>query len=415
MVRLKWSRVELEVHILVVLAFCGVAITFSSNAAGLQCASAELALQCGLSWEGVGCLQVPLISGSSVWLEWHAPCNSVSKGGVKVTELRRHPFIGEWVILCPESVRLPNQGVGDGCRYCSSNELDSGGDSRSPDDEADGKGTWVPKVVTASPPLFNIDLEIEKRPAGICDTMKPAGIHEIVIDSPHHDVPFEDLPDEVVYNLLDRLRCRLDELRHDERLRHTLIFKVQGKVAKNRSHPCWQIVGTPFIPTAIKQELKNARYYYSYKERCVLCDYLKEEIAAGKRLVFANDAIAAIAPFASRFPYEVWLLPKRHCADFSHAQVDEIEALGSSLKTILKAISSLDGIHGYIVSIHSAPYRRGSKDAWKTLEVDYHWHIEARPEIDPLNGLGASGGFKLNPISPEKAAHDLRNHIASLA
>ncbi len=316
-----------------------------------------------------------------------------------MTELRRHPFIGEWVIICPEKQIALSDGASDGCGYCSSSESEDGfGEG------ALGKGAL--RIVPASPPLFNKHYELEKMPAGICDAMKPAGVHEVLIDSPSHEIAFEDLSEIQALKILKILQGRLTDLSEDQRLKYTFVFKVH-KSKPHASHSCWQIVGTPFIPAPIKQELKRSRYYYGYKERCLLCDYIKEEISEGERIVINEASVVALAPYASRFPYEVWLLPRSHCADFRLAEDDEILGVGKSLRSLLNALRYINGTYGYIIGLHTAPYARES-DAWKTLELDYHWHFEIRPMVDPINGLSASGGFHLNPISPEHAASRLR-------
>lgn len=327
-----------------------------------------------------------------------------------MTELRRHPLIGEWVIICPEKSSNRKSGASDGCGYCSSNEAQTVDEANGFGQGALGKGTF--RIIPASPPLFNKDHELEKMPAGICDRMKPVGTHEVLIDSPEHSIALEDLPERKVCEILETLKQRLNDLAEDHRLKYTFIFKVQTALPQG-NHPCWQILGTPFIPSPVKQQLKRAKYYYAYKERCLLCDYMKQEISDGERMVVNDNSVVALTPYASRFPYEIWMLPKSHSEDFRKVQAEDLRALARALKSILLAIRQLDGTHGYVIGLHTAPYTRGD-EAWKTLALDYHWHIEIKPMVDPINGLSASGGFHLNPIPPEEAAQQLRGLIPSI-
>jgi UDPglucose--hexose-1-phosphate uridylyltransferase len=243
-----------------------------------------------------------------------------------VAELRRHPVSGEWVVICPERNMPIGPGEGNGCIFCPGREnltgsevyrLSCGGES--------GNSGWCVRVVAESPPLFHIEGDFSKKAAGLCDCMEAIGAHEILVESPYHETEFEDLAERHMALILGVLKTRAADLAGDARLRQVLIFKVRTTAAS--AHPRWHIVSTPFVPGSIKEELKGAAKYFSYKERCVFCDYIRQEQKSVARIICEDDHAVAISPFAARFPFEVWVLPRRHSADFKTIGRDEIDGL----------------------------------------------------------------------------------------
>jgi len=325
-----------------------------------------------------------------------------------VAELRRHPVSGEWVVICPEKNSSERPDEGNGCIFCPGNEdltgrevyrVNGGGDSDSPG--------WCVRVVAESPPLFHIEGDFSKKAAGLCDCMEAIGAHEVVVESPAHDTEFENLSEQQIASVLSVLRIRAADLARDDRLRQVFIFKV--RVTDSSSHPRWHIVSTPFVPGPIKEELKGSARYFSYKERCVLCDYIRQERKSGARVVCEESHVVAISPYAARFPFEVWVLPKRHSPDFEAVEKDEVLGLARILKRVTTAMVKLPKSHGYVINLHTAPLRKPKPGAWETIDRDYHWHLDLRPRLDLLNGLKESGGFHVNPVSPESAAQTLRD------
>jgi len=323
-----------------------------------------------------------------------------------VAELRRHPVSGEWVVICPEKNTAGSPEEGNGCIFCPGNEgvtgpevyrLNGGDDSDSPG--------WSVRVVAESPPLFHVEGEFLKKAVGLCDCMEAIGAHEVLVESPSHDTEFESLGEGQIVSVLNVLKARAADLAGDERLRQVLVFKVRttGRV----THPRWHIVSTPFVPGSIKEELKGAAKYFSYKERCVFCDYIRQERKAGPRVICEETHAVAISPYAARFPFEVWILPIRHSPDFENVNRDEIHDLARTLKRLAAAMVRLPESRGYVIRLHTAPFRNPKPGAWKTIDRDYHWYLDIRPRLEFLNGLKESGGFHLNPVSPEAAAKTL--------
>jgi UDPglucose--hexose-1-phosphate uridylyltransferase len=266
---------------------------------------------------------------------------------------------------------------------------------------------WRVKVIAEKPPLFHIEGDFRKNAAGICDRMEAIGAHEVVVESPEHSARIENLDEDHVFDVLRAIRTRSQELGRDPRLKQVFPFRTGYPAGVEEDHPRWHIVSTPFVPNVIKAELKGARKYFSYKERCAFCDYLGEEIEGGARVICRDSEMVAVSPYAARYPYEIWVVPQRHCPDFGAAADRELRSLASALRRLTGAVGRLPGASGYLVSIHTAPFRVPKQGAWKTLSQDYHWHMEIKPRVGVLNGLKDTGGIHLNPVTPEEAARKL--------
>ena len=330
-----------------------------------------------------------------------------------MAELRRHPILGEWVVICPEREDHLSERCHAPCLYCGGNEDRCGVEiyaSEPPSDNGNSNGRI--RVVAGSPPLFQIEGGLGKRAVGMCDCMQSIGAHEVVIESPAHDGDLDTLDDETVCGLLDVLRLRSADLMRDERFRHITMFKLNTcNDSGNRVHPVWDIVATPFIPRTIKDELRGAKQYFLHKERCAFCDYTRQEADAIERVIIQDPHTIAILPYAARFPFEIWLLPLRHSPDFGTATAEETLSIARSLKRLIAALKRLEHYRGYMVSIHTAPVRRKKPGAWKTIEQDYHWHIELRPRLNGVDGVRESVGFHMNSMPSEEAAGVLRSYL----
>ncbi len=330
-----------------------------------------------------------------------------------MAELRRHPILGEWVVICPEREEYLSGRCSPPCLFCASNEDRCGVEiyaSESPSGNGNPNGRI--RVVAGSPPLFQIEGGLGKRAVGMCDCMQSIGAHEIVIESPLHDSDLDALDDETLCGVLEVLRLRSADLAGDDRFRHVTMFKLNTcNDSGNRVHPVWDIVATPFIPRKIKDELRGAKQYFLHKERCAFCDYTRQEAAARERVIIDDPHTIAILPYAARFPFEIWLLPLRHSPDFASANGDEKLSVARSLKKLVGAFKRLEHYKGYMISIHTAPVRRSKPGAWKTLDQDYHWHLELRPCLNGVDGVCESVGFHMNPMPSEEATAIMRSHL----
>jgi UDPglucose--hexose-1-phosphate uridylyltransferase len=151
------------------------------------------------------------------------------------------------------------------------------------------------------------------------------------------------------------------------------------------------------LPKRVMEELAGAQQYYNFKERCVYCDIIRQEINDNVRVIALNDMFVSIQPFASRFPFETWLVPRFHESAFETIRGEAINKLVPVFKETLKRLSVALNNPPYNFMIHTAP----SDEHYKK---EYHWHIEIIPKLVKVAGFEWGTGFYINPTTPEDAA-----------
>jgi len=248
---------------------------------------------------------------------------------------------------------------------------------------------------------------------GYYDRMNGIGAHEVLIETPDHDLEMGDMSISQLVMILKTYRARISDLLNDRRLRYLLIFKNFGAAAgASLEHPHTQLIATPITPRAVKQELQSALDHFHDKERCLFCDILYQELREEERIVSANDHFVALCPFASRFPFETWIFPKNHAAHFSTSSDDLLNQLAYCLRDALKRIATALDSPPYNFVLHNSPNvmsRARHPGYWQTLDLDYHWHIEIMPRLTKVAGFEWGTGFYINPTPPEQAAKYLRD------
>ncbi len=338
-----------------------------------------------------------------------------------MSELRRDPIIGTWVIFDPECGLRPkdffqssDSGFTDSsnCPFCEGHESMTPPEIiayRNPGTQKNKPG-WSLRVFPNRTPVLHIEGEMKRQGVGMFDMMNGIGAHEIIVETPDHDKSLVDLTNGQIENVIWIYRDRMLDLRKDERFRYILVFKNHGiNSGANISHSHSQLIATPVIPKGIKEELEGAKNHFNYKERCVFCDIIRQEISMNDRMVEENDHFVALVPFAARFPFEVWILPKEHSHDFTLINKEQAIVLGKIIKSVLlKLNKSLKG-PSYNLSIHNCPTNLPKEPNWDTLVLEYHWHIEIVPRLLKVTSLECCSGFFINPTTPEDAADFLRN------
>ena len=333
-------------------------------------------------------------------------------------ELRKDPIIGRWVIIATERSKRPDEfgsnsdGPDEGeCPFCEGKEARTSGEifALRPQGASNGNG-WQVRVIPSVAPFLRIEGEIDRRGHGLYDVMSGIGAHEIVVETPQHIDNTADLPVQQIANVFSVYRERIIDLEKDMRFKYALVFKNYGWPAGGgrERHARSQLIATPITPKRVKEELVGARQYYDYHERCIFCDIIKQEIEQKDRVVLDLDGFIALVPFASRFPFEVWILPKRHSSDFIHLEEQQRLDLARITKLVLQKLKKALDNPPYNYIIHTAPFRREKRGYWKTINQDYHWHIEIMPRITRVAGFEWGSGFYICPIPPEDAAKFLR-------
>lgn len=329
-----------------------------------------------------------------------------------MSELRRDPIIGRWVIISAERGKRPVEMIkeehnhsGITCPFCEGNEKLTPPEILAysePGRAKDAPGWWL-RIVPNKFPALSVEGSLNRQGEGMYDKMHGLGAHEVIIESPGHTSEIQDLSDKHVEDIIWAYRDRIMDLKRDIRLEYALIFKNHGRAAgATMSHMHSQLIATPIVPKRVREEVNGAKDYYEYKERCVFCDIVKQELTLNQRLVTENDDFIAITPFASRFPFEVWLLPKSHDSDFEDIQKHEAVNLAIIMKDVLRKINIVLDNPPYNYVLHNSPLKESHLP-------HYHWHIEIIPKLANVAGFEWGSGFYVNHTPPEEAAKFLKD------
>jgi UDPglucose--hexose-1-phosphate uridylyltransferase len=320
-------------------------------------------------------------------------------------ELRKDPITRSWVVVGHREGAVE---ITDDCWFCPPNvhlqphllRLASHGDSQV-------------LVLPHPDPLYRVEGDPARRADGIYDAMGQVGADEVVIETLEHDKQLEDLSDENVRLVLEAWKQRVEDLKRDLRFKYVSVFKDFGPLAGRASpHAYSQVTATTFVPRRILYELRAAREWFKEKERCVFCDIVKQEERQAKRIVDTQGDYVALCPYASRVPYEVWLLDRKHNHLFEAPQPGSNRRhLAALLRRVLRRLRQI--APAYHLVVHSSPntvHPKGetSTSYWKTIKDDYHWHIEILPIVKSRSKSYNIKEVYFNELLPEKAAERLR-------
>jgi len=338
-------------------------------------------------------------------------------------ELRRDPIVGRWVIVATERGKRPNEYQPPAAEVAdrAKDPFAEGNEHMTPPEvyavrpaggQANGPG-WQVRVVPNRYPALRIEGELDKEGFGLYDKMNGIGAHEVIIETPDPSLVLEQLPVDGIARVLEAYRTRMDDLLRDPRFRYILVFKNHGRQAgASLPHAHSQLIATPVTPNRVREKLDGAKQYYAYKDRSIFEDVLRQELREGLRLVYENAHFVAFCPFASRFPFEVTIMPRRQAADYHTVVGEEQLALADVLKITLLKLSKALNQPQYNYILHTAPARRPRQGYWMTIDQDYRWHIEILPRLTLIAGFEVGSGFYINPTPPEEAAKYLREITA---
>ncbi len=326
-------------------------------------------------------------------------------------QLRKDPVIGRWVIISAERGKRPSDFIveperkrGGFCPFCEGNEDRTPPEVlayRDPGTAPNSPG-WRIRVVPNKYPALRIEGELNRRGDGVYDYMNGVGAHEVIIETPQHGLDLFDLGVEQIEDVWWAIRDRILDLKKDVRFKYILVFKNHGAAAgASLEHTHSQLIAMPIIPKRVMEELDGYQKYYSYKERCIFCDIIRQEKESGKRVVLENDRFIAFEPFAPRFPFETWVLPKKHVLHFEDSQKVDYADLAAIMKETLRRINLALSHPPYNFIIHTAPLVHDEY-------LDFHWHIEIIPKLTKVAGFEWGSGFYINPTPPEDAAQFLK-------
>ena len=349
--------------------------------------------------------------------------------------LRQDCLTGRWVIIAAARQDRPNEfpllqrraATAGRCPFCPGHEADT-----TPEVLATGRPAGAP----ANGPDWRLRVFANKYPAvaapcvpggpdaaattGLWPGCEGRGRHEVVVYSPDHDASLATLPPGGLAALLDVVAARVADFAATPGVRFVAPFCNHGPEAgATLTHPHLQIIGTPRPPLLTVEKARRLEAWQSERGSCLLCDLAAAERADGARLVEADTQWTALAPWASRFPFEVLLVPARH-GPSAFGDADANEGLARLLGRVLRALRRVHGDLSLNVVFHLAP-RAEPGAGFGDPELDalgaravtgWHGHVEILPRLSRLAGFEAGTGYAINAVAPERAAAILRDEIA---
>ena len=329
-------------------------------------------------------------------------------------ELRKDPIIDRWVIISSERGQRPvflgeqeeEAKPGAICPLCPGNE------SMTPPEvfairppsvsSPPNSPNWVLRVVPNKFPALRIEGALNKQGIGLYDKMNGVGAHEVIIETPIHTQTLARMDVPSIQNVFVAYRERTLDLLCDKRFKFIMIFKNAGSMAgASLAHSHSQLIALPILPKRVSEEINGSLNYYRYRDRCVFCDIIAQESEEGKRVVYENNRFIALSPFAARFPFETWIIPKAHEESFVHTHDDAYSDIADALSTILRKQDKVLNSPPYNYMVHTSPTDMANAPY-------YHWHIEIIPRLTKMAGFEWGTGFYINPTPPEEATMYLR-------
>lgn len=334
-------------------------------------------------------------------------------------ELRKDPLAGRWVIIATERARRPGNII-DPQKKSFDEDEEKGRRPAGPKEKAvytvsrkagrSGKAADKVTVLRKKEPLLTNKSPIRRSGDGLHNVLSGYGAHEAVIETAQ-DIPnMADLDVKQIELVLQTYAKRVEALSRDKSVQHVFLFKnYGGRMQAKGSRSSAEILASPVIPLNVREKLNGAKRYFDYHERCIFADIILEETKHQKRIAAENGDFIAVMPFASRFPFEITIIPKKHDCNFFTGIRQKEAALARILKDILSRFKYGLEDPAYTMTVHSAPFRRdwSRLPNWQTIEDDFRWHIEIVPRLTRPAGFEKGSGFYICPIPPEYTAEFL--------
>jgi galactose-1-phosphate uridylyltransferase len=235
---------------------------------------------------------------------------------------------------------------------------------------------------------------------------RATGSWRTVVAPPHEHRPLHAVGTDLIMALISGARDALAAAIATGQTSYLTVVQNWGVQAGARTnHLCLDLYDLPQIPHRIAEELGGAARFVIREGECPFCRLVRDETVHQERLVWEDADSVAFAPYASRSPFEIWIVPRRHEADFSKADGPAIRATAEALRQVLGMLATaLDG-PPYNLVLHTAPLR-------EQVDGTYHWHWEIHPRLREIAGLELGTGLPVNPVSPEDAVEELLGRAA---
>lgn len=332
-------------------------------------------------------------------------------------QLRKNPVTREWVIIASERSRRPSDfaqvedassaskpAFVENCPFCPGNERKTPPEVlafRKDPDAPDSEGWWI-RVIPNKFPALAIEGSLDRGGYGMYDFMNGVGAHEVIVETPEHNKCMGTITQRQAEEVWWAIRQRMMDLSRDPRFKYVSVFRNHGKVAgTSLEHPHSQMVALPMVPGDVMLEIQGADQYYDYHDRCIYCDMIRQELNFGQRIVVETDDFVAFEPFAPKFPFETWVIPKKHSRSFVEDGEEMIPGFVRVLQDCLGRIGRCLNNPPLNYVLHTAPFEAEKEHC-------FHWHLEIMPRLTIAAGFEMGTGIYINATAPEDSAAHLR-------
>lgn len=339
----------------------------------------------------------------------------------EIPSLRQSVPGGIWSIVAPQRSARPLGPPGEfvrspaRCHFCPGNERETEPEVfalREPGSRHDAPGWRVRVVPNKYPAMLQHTGGLPAR----CSPYRlvPArGVHEVIVETPDHERRLVDFDADELTAVVEVYLSRLRAVSRAPGVRSVALFRNEGAAAgASQQHAHAQLVALPIVPGRLAGELAGACDYFRRRLGCITCHAVERESPDGHCLIAQNAHFVAMASFAPRFPYETWIVPKRHQHDFRSLEAGQVRSLSSLLQTVLHALNGLLTPFPFNLVLQTAPVR--SRQA---VSRAFHWRLEIVPRLTTASGFELGSGVFIVAVSPEDAARRLRaaltGHVAA--
>ena len=331
-----------------------------------------------------------------------------------MSEIRRDRLHSQYVLIAPERMRRPDtlaatltKSTLKTCPFCEGNEAMTPPEICAVRENEANATHWKVRVVPNLYKAVQIEIEDHSKLTGMFESVPGVGAHEIVIDTPCHGCRIADLSSVEIRDWLSTIAVRIADLRQDNRLIHTSIFKNQGEHAgATQQHPHTQIIALPITPTNELNLLERHMQYYRRHGRSKVEDILENERLAEVRIISERGDFTAYCPYASAFPFEVSIAPRRALTNLDELNRDDMLNLAELMKEVFTRLDLQLGNFDFNLTFRLAPLNSNFENApfFPHLKHFFRFTIRIIPRIYRLGGFELSTGMIINPVEPEEAA-----------
>jgi UDPglucose--hexose-1-phosphate uridylyltransferase len=328
-------------------------------------------------------------------------------------EIRQNIITRQWVIIAAERASRPDQFQtaksqrkelpqhDPACPFCPGNEAMTPPETyRSPQ-----AGTWKVRAFPNKFAALSTEGDLVRRIDGLKRTISGVGVHEVIVESRMHNTTLALMTDAEIEDVIAACLDRYNKIFADHRVEAVTLFKNHGAAAgTSLVHPHMQLIGTPVIPTEVRERLEWALRFYDDNGACIFCATLDSELRDQSRLIAENKHFIAFIPFAALSPFHLWIYPRRHCASFGSIAHDEIASLGRILRTVQRKLYFGLNDPDFNLVVRTAPRE-------STHIRYYHWYVSVVPRITQAAGFELGSGMFINVSRPEDSAAFLRSVV----